>query len=169
MGWQRGNILASSSKSPEALWSCPRGFNSSFCHICWHSGFVSALFPPLLADHCASGWGTALGIPWVGARGEEKWRHFAEGHTGCAVFTHRASSWEHVKCKDCSYSVLFRVVPVNAGSRIWLPANLFSRLLFLVSNSAVFEIICHSSSVVFLCLAPAVMGERESPLNWNAD
>lgn len=48
------------------------------------------------------------------------------------------------KCKDCSWSVLFQIVPVNTGSRIWLSANLFSRLPWLVSNSAVFEIIVTS-------------------------
>lgn len=57
---------------------------------------------------------------------------------GCAVSTHSA------KCKDCSWSVLFQIVPVNTGSRIWLSANLFSRLPWLVSNSAVFEIIVTS-------------------------
>lgn len=94
----------SSNKLPEALWNCPCGFSCSFCLICWHLIFISALFHQhptcwllcLGQGHCL--WDVVSG----GTQGGEKesW-YFAEGGADCIVFTHKASScgpWTHKKC-----------------------------------------------------------------------
>lgn len=161
MKGQWGNTPARSSTSLQALWSCAVVLTPRF------ATFVDTLLLFLLCFPLS----LLIAAPQAGAlhlgsrerwEGEEKWRSFAGGHVGCAVSTHSA------KCKDCSWSILFQIVPVNAGSRIWLSANLFSRLLWLVSNSAVFEIIV-TAPQSFSFASLLLSWVNESPLKWNAD